>query len=262
MNQKEKALVRILKDLRDNYGAVEVKAEFESEGARLNELMRLKDIASSCGMGIVLKIGGGEAIRDIHDARILGVSSIVAPMVETPYALQKFLEAVKKHVPADEQEDIAFAVNIETLTSCQNLDAMLALPGAKKLSRVTVGRVDLSGSMGLERKDINSEQIFEITKTVFDKSKKAGLSPTLGGAISVESIPFIQKLVAENLLDRFETRKVVFDSRKGLEEAREAIKKSNSFEMLWLATKHDHYNAISLEDKDRIRMIQMRCNEE
>ena len=73
MNSLEKEMVEVLTDLRDNYGAVDVKAEFESEGARLNELMRLKEIASRCGMGIVLKIGGPEAIRDIFDAMTLGV---------------------------------------------------------------------------------------------------------------------------------------------------------------------------------------------
>jgi len=35
-------------------------------------------------LGLTLKIGGSEAIRDMFEARVLGVSRIVAPMVETP----------------------------------------------------------------------------------------------------------------------------------------------------------------------------------
>ena len=58
MNAHEKKMVEILKDLRDNHGVTEVKAEFESEGTRLNELMRLKDVALTAGLNIALKIGG------------------------------------------------------------------------------------------------------------------------------------------------------------------------------------------------------------
>lgn len=259
MNSMEKRMAELLKDLRDSYGAVEVKAEFESEGARMNELMRLKDIASHCGMGIVLKIGGAEAIRDIHEARILGVSGIVAPMVESAYALQKFLEAIENHVPEEEREDIAFAINVETLQACQNFDSMLSLPAIHLLKRATVGRVDLCGSLDLKREDINSDKVFEITKSICEKARKAKLSPTLGGGIEFESASFIRRLVDKNLLDRFETRKIVFDSSKGLENVRESIRKAHVFELQWLCNKHDYYSDISLEDKKRIRMLEKRC---
>ncbi len=251
-------MVEVLTDLRDNYGAVDVKAEFESEGARLNELMRLKEIASRCGMGIVLKIGGPEAIRDIFDAMTLGVSGIVAPMVESAYALQKFLEAIAKHVPEDAKSDIAFAVNVETIQAYQNLDRMLALPGAHQLSRITVGRVDLCGSLDLGRQEINSEKIFEITKGICEKTRAAKLSPTIGGAITPEAIPFIRQLVDANLLDRFETRKIIFSASKGLEDAAESLRRANRFELQWLCNKHDYYHVISVEDKERIRMLEKR----
>ena len=256
MNTLEKKMVEILTDLRDNYGVTEVKAEFESEGARLNELMRLKDIASSCGVGIVLKIGGPEAVRDIHDARLIGVSGIVAPMVESPYALQKFLEAIAKYVPEEERDDLAFAVNVETYQTYQNLDSMLAVPGVLQLKRMTVGRVDLCGSLGLNRNEINSDKIFELTKSICEKTRSAGLSPTVGGGISPEAIPFLKRLLDEKLIDRFETRKIVLDTSSC--DLGEGIRRAGRFELLWLCNKHDFYNSISVEDKARIRMLELR----
>jgi len=256
MNSMERKMVEVLTDLRQNHGVTEVKAEFESEGSRLSELMRLKDIASSCGVGLVLKIGGPEAIRDIYDAMLLGVSSIVAPMVESAYALKKFIEAIEKNVRADARGEVAFAVNIETNQAFQNFDQMLALPGIRNIARITVGRVDLSGSLGLSKDKINSEEIFAITKTICEKAKRAGLSTTIGGGISLEAITFIQRLLNEKLIDRFETRKIVFDD--SVKDIAEAIRRAGRFELLWLCNKHDLYNDIAVEDKDRIRMLEMR----
>ena len=58
MNTLEKEMIEVLKELRDVYGVFEIKAEFEAEGSRMEEMMRLKDITSSVNLPIILKIGG------------------------------------------------------------------------------------------------------------------------------------------------------------------------------------------------------------
>lgn len=256
MNKIERTMVERLEDLRDHHGVIGVKAEFESEGARMNELMRLKDISSRCGLEFVLKIGGGEAVSNIHEALLLGVSDIVAPMVETQYAFRKFLEAVNKFIPKD--EDVRLAVNVETGVAHQNFKEMLALPGVGRVSRITVGRVDLSESIGLGRKRINSDQIFRITRAICKLSRDAKMSPAVGGAIDKDAVEFIKRLVADGLIDRFETRKVVFDAKKGIRKIHEGLAKAAKFELNWLCNKHDYYFNASLEDKSRIRMIEDR----
>ena len=55
MNELEYQMVEILNDLKDK-GAIEIKAEFEAEGSRLEELMRLSEVASKSGIPIILKI--------------------------------------------------------------------------------------------------------------------------------------------------------------------------------------------------------------
>ena len=41
MNVLEVQMVEVLEELRDDFGVFEIKAEFEAEGSRIEEMMRL-----------------------------------------------------------------------------------------------------------------------------------------------------------------------------------------------------------------------------
>ncbi|KYZ75299.1 hypothetical protein AXX12_14165 [Anaerosporomusa subterranea] len=91
MNTLEKKMVEILKILRENYGATAVKASFEAEGICLNELLTTKEIVLKADAGLTIKIGGCEALTDIRLAKMYEANSIMAPMIESRFSLEKFL---------------------------------------------------------------------------------------------------------------------------------------------------------------------------
>ncbi|MDP2696308.1 MAG: aldolase/citrate lyase family protein [bacterium] len=261
MNARERKLVDHLKYMRDVYGVIGVKAEFEAEGTRLAELQRLKDVSSAAGLPITLKIGGPEDIWGILQARLIGVSTIVAPMIESAYSLGKFLAAVGDRLYGDELTDLVVAINIETIRAFEDLDSILRVGSDGGLQCVTVGRVDFVGSMGLSRDKINSHEVFEKVMNICDSAKKAGMMTAMGGGIEPASFSSINTLVGASLLDKFETRKVVFNASQGIKDFNRAIIDAHRFELTWLENKRAYYNAIADEDKSRIEMIRNRVEQ-
>ncbi len=257
MNRMERQMVDLLKDLRDNHNVIGVKMEFEAEGTRIEEAMRLKDVSSNAGVSLTTKVGGCEAIKDMFDASILGTKYLVGPMIETPYALKKFIQAT--HVAFSEQhrEDMEFYFNLETITAIQNFDAMLALPEAKDFQGIVLGRVDLTGSMDLDRSAVNSDEILQICLRMAAKAKAHNKKVIVGGAVSVHSLPFFQAFPPGHL-DKYETRKVVFSCPGALNNNESAFLKAVEFELLWLKNKKEYYGAIHREDDARLKMMEER----
>jgi len=258
MNSLEKRMVEVLKDLRENHYVAGVKAEFEAEGTRMEEALRLKEVVSKAGLELTVKIGGCEALKDLYDSRVIGVNRIVAPMIESSYALKKFLAATKLAFPEEERREVSFLINVETIDGYNNFDRMLELSTIDDLDGIVLGRVDMTGSMGLSREDINNHRIFEIAETLLKKAKTKSLECVIGGGVGAEALPFFRKLPC-NLLDRYETRKIIFKCPEALaDDADKGILKAVGFELMWLKNKRDFYGMIFEEDKHRLDMLQSR----
>ena len=259
MNIQEYQMIETLKRLKNDYGVFEIKAEYENEGSRQVELMRLKDITSKVDLPIILKIGGCEAVTDMYEALSIGVKGIVAPMVETPFAVNKFLQAIEKFIPIDNRRDIEFAINMETITAYCNLLSILELDKIHLLQSVTVGRVDFTGSLGENRDFANSDEMKDYCFDIFYASKTKGLKTALGGAISPESKEFVRHMIDNDMIDKYETRKIVYN-KDAFSTYEEGLKEGINFELQWLRSKRRYYHLISIEDEKRIKMLEERLN--
>ena len=262
MNKCEREMLELLKELKQEYGAVSVKAEFEAEGTRTEELMRLIDLSRRADLKIGLKIGGAEGVRDLIESKQFGVEYIIAPMVETPYALQKYIIAKNKVYSPDQQKDTEFLFNIETITTFNNLPEMLKVASTPNAVQGGVfGRVDFAGSLGWGRSAIDSEKITRYVVETGKACKEAGLELVVGGAIAISSLPELATMRATHLT-RFETRKVIFGGH-ALDNPRMArgLQLTVYFELLWLQNKRDHYGLIRDEDSSRIQMLSERWDQ-
>jgi len=261
MNLTERKMLDVVMKGREHFAFDGLKAEFEAEGTRTDELLRLLEIARRAGVKVALKIGGCEAVRDLWECKQFGVDYIIAPMIETPYALSKYIDAKNKVYSVAERSDVGFLFNVETISTFKQIDELMKLASAADgVDGAVFGRVDFSGSLGLGRAKIDTDTITDYVVEVAKRAQSAGLDLVTGGAVTLDAVPALHR-IRKVMLNRFETRKIIFDAGV-LESGRveEALRLAIEFELLWLTNKRDYYSQISIEDQARITMLESRVS--
>jgi len=208
------------------FNCIGIKTSLEDEGACLNDITRLRHLTAKNGIKLSVKIGGPEAKTDIKLASELCCDSIVGPMIETKYALEKYIDAT-------DNIGMPRGINIETITAINNLDLLLSI--GSNIDYFTIGRVDLVGSMGISRSEIDSPDIMKIVTETFRKVKVLNKPTYMGGSISKSSRAFVENLYYEGLLDYVETRYIIMKLTPELFEVwDEAITSAHEFEYQWM----------------------------
>lgn len=260
MELAEKDIIKKLIDLREKHHAISIKIEFEDEGASFEEASILKEISNQAGLDLTIKIGGCGALNDIRQTKRIGADTIVAPMIETAYALKKFTQSFNT-VYSDENlnKKPQLFINIETNTGYKNFDEIISIPEAQEISGIVVGRFDMAKSIGLGCKDIHSDEIFEIVNDLASKTQKTNKIFAVGGGVRYESLDFFNRLPQNSLL-RLETRKIVFDANPVLKNQDfEGILKAIEFELMWVENKQNFGLKTQPWDLKRIEILKKRC---
>jgi len=260
MNITEKKLAELVRRIDERGHLKSIKAEFEAEGTRSDELLRLLDVTRNCNVPLTLKIGGCEAVKDLYEARQFGARYIVAPMIESEYALRKYCDTIQKVYPAEETCEVDFLFNIETIQAFNLFEDIVSVAiESPVIAGVVFGRTDFTGSLGIKG-DVQNEKVTECIEAIAKRLEQTDLDLVVGGAISISSLPELNR-ISRHRLTRFETRKVVFDgARLSDQDLADSLLDAVHFEILWLINKSDYYGALHQEDKNRIAQLEQRWN--
>jgi hypothetical protein len=238
-----------------------VKAEFEAEGTRAEDLKILLFAARTLGLETIVKIGGCEALRDMRELSTMGrVTNIVAPMIESAFALKKFKQMARL---SQDQLDFkpSLFFNIETVSGVKNIDSILdEAANGDLIDGITFGRGDFTESLGLERSQVDQQQVSDAVLEVCKKTKERDLDFCVGGSVTAKSIGILQNLADVGAL-AFETRKISInfvDVGRDENLIRQSIEAALKFELVWLETKRDRYSLVADEDKQRIMDLELR----
>ena len=188
-----------------------LKAETEAEGASWEFLQSLRAWSRASNLPMYLKIGGVEAKTDMALAKNLEIDGVIAPMVESSFAVEKFALAAKNF-------DFGWtALTIETKTAFRNISDILETAKLYGISGITVGRADLAASMGITGEE-NSNAVMDVVGAIAEQAKALDLVITMGGHMDSMSIEALAQHGIQ--LDYLETRRFVIAIDSSLENAR------------------------------------------
>ena len=173
-------------------GVIGIKQSFEDEGVIIDDVLKIKRLCDSLKLDLNVKIGGCEAISDINNCVSFGASGIVAPMIESEFALEKYIESIISKTNDEIRSKTEFYINIESKTAFSNLNEILSSPSSKLLTGIVVGRSDLTKSLGLGKQDFQSKEICEIIEKIFSEAKSYEFKTIMGGNIGYSSLKFIR----------------------------------------------------------------------
>jgi len=240
--------------LKNDYGIKGLKAEFEAEGSSYRDLTRLRRITERAGIELYLKIGGVEAMRDIKDSMEIGVDGLIAPMVESVFGVKKFQQAYDK-VYKDHR--IHLSINIESKCAVENIDAILDYSKGK-IDNVTIGRTDLSGSYFDANIYPDCDEIMQVIAKMAVKVKERGMTMTVGGGISVQSVEAFKNIAElEDKISHIETRKVVFPVKMVMGKD-SAVREALRFEEYYILSKSEINGVFMESDVARLTQLQRR----
>jgi len=183
-----------LKVLAEKHNLVGVKGGTEVEAMTFKEIKLMREISRGI-VPMTVKIGGPEARNDIEYMLNIGIDKILAPMIESSYSLKNFVDACHSLVKIGKA---ALAINIETITAYNALNAIFKSPFFRHIEQVTVGRSDLSASM---EKNVDDAEVTAATKNIVDLAKLLGKQTSTGGKINPCNALSIQKKIGSDFIN-------------------------------------------------------------
>lgn len=177
-------------------GLYALKAGTEVEDMNFEEILFLRRLSKDI-VPLYVKIGGPEARNDMRFLADIQVDCIIAPMIESPYALKNFVTTLRE-IQKQHNTSTKAGINIETITAYMQLDSILHSEYIQDITHITAARTDLSGSLSLSPDD---SRVMEICKEIILQTKRKGIPTSLGGNIHPKIITYLVETIDSDFIN-------------------------------------------------------------
>ena len=232
-------------------GLVAFKTGTEVEDMSFAEIALLRKLTEGI-VPLYVKIGGPEARTDMRNCLAVGVDGVIAPMIESGFALQKFITSLREVAGSDAYARIRKGINIETKTALANLDEIFASEFAQELDQVTAARSDLSDSLSCHPDD---PEVIGLCRRVVDYARYLDLETSIGGKIIPDTVG---NLLQELDTDMINTRHMVLACPLIGAEPSAFVEKALGFEIALYRFFADRFLDRRRLHLERVRQLEMR----
>ena len=231
-------------------GCIGIKLSTEDAGNSFPQILYWTEEIGEI-IPVIVKIGGPEARNDMKELSEMNIKGIIAPMVESDYGLKTFINALRDILSDDAYRRLSKRVNIETQTAFNNFGKILSTPESRDLEVVTIGRTDLSKSMGTH---VDDPRVTSMAKKITLTAQKKGLKVSVGGNINNQNAERIRKEIRPNFIN---TRSVAFDLAK-CKDIKNAVLEGLDFEELMMRIDLERGFVLKEEAEKRINQLRQR----
>jgi hypothetical protein len=222
-----KQLRDLLSDLSRN-GCTGIKLSTEDQGLSFEFIDIVNNRIINGTVPLHVKIGGPDARNDIRKCLEIGAKGIIAPMVESPFGVHKFVTAVEEIAGEDIAKQQFLSINLESLSAYEKIDDILVTKEINDIDEVVIGVSDLAKSVGKPQSD---PYVLDIVEKMCIKSKNAGKIVRVGGLMSVfiSRKDFRDRMIKGSVVDEVNTSSVAIDLKK-VQDLQSAYLKAINFE--------------------------------
>ncbi|MBU4124583.1 MAG: hypothetical protein KKI14_03930 [Nanoarchaeota archaeon] len=217
----------LLSELISN-GCTGIKLSAEDQGAPFEFIDMVHKRIINGAVPLHVKIGGPDARNDIRTCLEMGVTGIIAPMVESPFGVHKFVTAVEEIAGENIAKQLFLSINLESLSAYEKVDDILMMKEINAIDEMVVGTSDLATSVGKPKSD---PVVLDIVEQMCMKFKKAGKIVRVGGLMTVflSRQDFADRMIKGGVVDEVNTSTVAIDVKK-VKDLQSAYLKAINFE--------------------------------
>ncbi|MBY0408372.1 MAG: hypothetical protein K2Q01_11840 [Rickettsiales bacterium] len=208
-----------------------IKKETEAEGASAEDIFLFRALTWRVKLPFYVKIGGAEAVTDVALCQRAQVDGIIAPMIESHFALQKFLNSIDAVYGAGVRPRLI--ITIESQTAVRQFDAIFSACKGH-VQDITIGRTDLSASFMDAHVTPACAAVMEMVQEVAARVAGSGIELNMGGNVNVATpgqLAGLPGLLGQ--MQSIETRNVIFAAKATPAQIAAAL----HFEKGWLEYK-------------------------